>query len=250
MSFVDLLVTGGTGTLGRATVSLLAAAGHAVRVLSRRAGPGLTTGDLERREGLPRLLDGAQGVVHLATTGGARDIRVAATLGAAARQAGVEHLVFVSIVGVDRVPLPYYQAKLDAERRLRASGVGLTVLRATQFHDFVVDLMRSQRPSPLLFVPDIPIQPIDISIVAGRIVELVAAGPDERTQDLGGPRVERFTDLAQAWQQHIGRRRRIMPVRVPGRTFAAYARGGHLTGTGAVTAGPSFADFLAVGRDR
>ena len=106
MSFVDLLVTGGTGTLGRATVPLLAAAGHAVRVLSRRTGPGLTTGDLERGEGLARALDGIHTVVHLATSGGARDVRAAANLAKAAAEAGIEHLVAVSIVGVDNVPLP------------------------------------------------------------------------------------------------------------------------------------------------
>jgi len=250
VSFVDLLVTGGTGTLGRATVPLLAAAGHAVRVLSRRTGPGLTTGDLERGEGLARALDGIHTVVHLATSGGARDVRAAANLAKAAAAAGIEHLVAVSIVGVDNVPLPYYQAKLEVERRLSAAGLPLTVQRATQFHDLIVGILRGQRSSPLLFVPDIPMQPIDVGVVAAALVELVAAGPAGRVADLGGPRVERFTELAEAWQRHVGRQRPVVPVRLPGRTFAAYARGGHLTGTGAVTAGPSFADFLAVGRDR
>ena len=65
---MEVLVTGGTGTLGRATVPLLIAADHDVRVLSRRSGPGLTTGDLERRQGLKRALDGVHTVLHLATS--------------------------------------------------------------------------------------------------------------------------------------------------------------------------------------
>ncbi len=227
---------------------LLRAAGHQVRVLSRRTGPGLATGDLERCEGLGRALHGIPTVVHLATSGGARDVRAATTLAKAAREAGVQHLLFMSIVGVDRVPLPYYQAKLEAERQFAASGLAVTILRATQFHDFVLTLLRNQRPSPLLFVPDIPIQPIDVSVVAARLAELAEAPPAGRMPELGGPRVERFTNLAEQWQQHIGRQRRIVPVRLPGRTFAAYAEGGHLAPKGAVVGSPTFADFLASGR--
>jgi uncharacterized protein YbjT (DUF2867 family) len=244
---MDILVTGGTGTLGRATVPLLRAAGHRVRVLSRRTGPGLSTGDLERRHGLTQALDGIHTVVHLATSGGARDIRAAANLTKAAVEAGVQHLISMSIVGVDRVPLPYYQAKLETERQLQASGLGLTILRATQFHDLVVHILRSQRPSPLLFVPDIPIQPVDTTVVGARLVALVDQQPAGRVRDLGGPSVERFTDLATQWQAHIGRRRRIVPVRLPGRTFAAYGDGGHLARDGAAEGTPSFADFLGAG---
>lgn len=247
MSRVKLLVTGGTGTLGRVTVPLLQAAGHDVRVLSRRIGPGLVTGDLERRQGLAAALDGIHTVVHLASSGGSRDIRAAGNLSQAATEAAVQHLIYISIVGVDRVPLPYYQAKLETERQLKASGLGLTILRATQFHDLVVQILRGQRPSPLLFVPDIPIQPVDTSVVGAGLAALVGQEPAGRVADLGGPQVERFTDLATQWQAHIGRRRRIVPVRLPGRTFAAYAEGGHLARDGAAEGTPSFADFIGVG---
>ncbi len=244
---MEVLVTGGTGTLGRATVPLLIAADHDVRVLSRRSGPGLTTGDLERRQGLKRALDGVHTVLHLATSGGARDVRAAANLSKAAAEAGVHHLVFMSIVGVDGVPLPYYQAKLEAERQLVARGLGLTIQRATQFHDLVVQILRSQRPSPLLFVPDIPLQPIDTSVVARRLVDLVDGEPAGRAPDLGGPRTERFTELARQWQEHIKRARPIVPVKVPGRTFTAYAKGEHVAPEGAVGDSPTFADYVGAG---
>jgi uncharacterized protein YbjT (DUF2867 family) len=159
----------------------------------------------------------------------------------------IEHIIYMSIVGADRVPLPYYQAKVEAERQLQASGLGLTIQRATQFHELVLTVMRTQRAAPLLFVPDIPIQPVDLSAVAARLTSLIGQEPAGRAPDLGGPRVERFTDLAQQWQHHIDRKRRVVPVRLPGRTFAAYAQGGHLAPEGAATATPTFADFLGAG---
>ena len=88
---------------------------------------------------------------------------------------------------------------------------------------------------------------VDLSAVAARLTSLIGQEPAGRAPDLGGPRVERFTDLAQQWQHHIDRKRRVVPVRLPGRTFAAYAQGGHLAPEGAATATPTFAAFLGAG---
>ena len=84
-----ILVTGGTGTLGIPTVAALRAAGQWVRVLSRRTGPGLTTGDLVANVGLREALDGAHTVVHLATASNKTDVDAARNLFAAARQAQI-----------------------------------------------------------------------------------------------------------------------------------------------------------------
>lgn len=246
---VSILVTGGTGTLGRVVVPALRATGRDVWVLShRRSGPGIVTGDLVARTGLPAALRDIDTVVHLATSGNARDIRAMANLTSAAAAAGVGQLLYLSIVGVDEVPLPYYQAKLECERQLASAGVPWTILRATQFHDLIASICRTQRPSPWLFAPDIPIQPIDTSVVARRLVELAAAQPAGRVADLGGPRVERFPELATAYLAAVsGRQRRVVPVRLPGKTFAAYAAGRHLAPEQAAIGTPTFADFLARG---
>jgi uncharacterized protein YbjT (DUF2867 family) len=98
-----VLVTGATGTLGVPTVSLLRAAGHEVRALSRRTGPGLVTGDLVTGAGLRAAVDGVRTVLHLAT--GRKDVVAAQNLVAAAGAVGVAHLVVISIVGVFRIRL-------------------------------------------------------------------------------------------------------------------------------------------------
>ncbi|MFF3064563.1 SDR family oxidoreductase [Oerskovia sp. NPDC057915] len=226
-----ILVTGGTGTLGTPTVTLLRDAGHVVRVLSRsaRPGPAFVTGDLTTGEGLREAFDGAETVLHLATRGPRADVEMGRHVVAAARDAGVGHVVFQSIVGVDRIPLGYYQAKVEVEDLLVASGLPFTILRATQFHEFVDDLFTAQRFSPVLLTPALEVQPIAVPDVAARLVEIVAAGPSGRVADVGGP--ERITgrEAARAWLRATGRRRGVARVRLPGRTFGAYAAGHHMS---------------------
>ncbi len=221
-----IAVTGGTGTLGRPTVAALREAGHDVRVVSRRSGPDLVSADLLTRRGLTRALDGVDVVVHLAT--GRHDDEAARVLAAEVVAVGVGHLIDISIVGVDRIPLPYYQRKLAAERAVAASGAPFTVLRATQFHDLVAALFSSQRRLPVLAAPAFPFQPIDVGDVADRLTELAGGPPAGRVADIGGPEVAEAAALASLWAQAAGLRRSVWPVRLPGRTFAGYRAGHHL----------------------
>ncbi len=157
-----ILVTGGTGTLGRHVVTRLRAGGHDVRVLTRHTPPY----DVDLREGddgLDRALDGTGTVVHCATSARGGDEQAARNLIAAARRAGVEHLVYISIVGVDRVPFPYYRTKLAVERQFEDSGTGWTVLRATQFHDLLFRLFQGLSKSPVMPLPArVKDQPVDV----------------------------------------------------------------------------------------
>src|SRR5215207_1574390 len=160
------LVTGATGTLGAPTLSRLRAAGHDVRALSRRTGPGLTTGDLLTGDGIPEAVRGVDTVLHLATgKRGTGDVEATRTLLGAATDAGVRHLVLVSIVGIDDIPLPYYREKVVVERLIRESGLPHTILRATQFHVFVEEMFTAQRRLPVVLVPAIPSQPIAVEEV-------------------------------------------------------------------------------------
>ncbi|MGW1587266.1 SDR family oxidoreductase [Streptomyces sp. NPDC002386] len=238
-----ILVTGGTGTLGRLVTERLRADGHEVRVLSRRARPHA----VDLREGGPALdtaLAGVETVVHCASSPRGGDERAADHLIAAARRAGVGHLLDISIVGVDRVPLTYYRSKLAVERRIEESGLGWTVLRATQFHDLVASVLRGLSRSPVLVLPaGVSDQPVEVAEVADRLAELAVAPPAGRVPDMGGPQVRTFESLARAWLRATGRRRAVVNVPLPGGTYRAFRAGGHLAPERAVGEG-TFEEYL------
>lgn len=228
---MTLLITGGTGTVGRPTVEACRAAGLAPSILSRRPGPDHVVGDLGDPAALATALEGVTTVLHLATNRRS-DARATARLVSAARAAGVEHLVYLSIVGVDAVPLGYYRSKLACEQLIAASGVPHTILRATQFHDFVGGFFRAQRHLPRLLTLDVPFQPIDTAAVAARLVELVAAEPaGGRVDDLGGPEVLPMAELGRQWQAARAARGRVIEWHAPGKLVATYRAGLHTTGT-------------------
>jgi len=250
----QILVTGATGTLGRNVVGAATAAGHQVRAMSRRSHVGYTgvhwaQADLLADAGVDAAVAGVDVVVHCATQGtGDKDVRSTENLVTAARKAGVDHIAYVSIVGVDRIPLPYYKTKLRVEQTLETSGVGHTVLRATQFHDLIATTFAIQRFSPLLCaLKDVRFQPIDTGDVTRRLVELVDCEPAGRVPDIGGPAVHAHADLARMYLAARGGRRPVVEVPVPGRTAAGFRSGANLASDGAVgTLG--FAEYLAGGQ--
>ncbi|MGW7088110.1 SDR family oxidoreductase [Streptomyces sp. NPDC054871] len=239
-----ILVTGGTGTLGRPLAEKLRAAGHEVRVLSRRSQPYA----VDLREGGPGLdaaVAGTDVVVHCATTQRGGDEKSAAHLVEAARRARVPHLVYISIVGVDRVPLGYYRSKLAVEKLVEESGIGWTVLRTTQFHDLVARILQTSAKLPVMLLPaGVSDQPIEVTEVADRLAELALAPPAGRVDDMGGPAVHTFTELARAYLRASGKRRPLVPVRLAGNAYRGMREGGHLAPRQAVGTG-TFEDFLA-----
>jgi uncharacterized protein YbjT (DUF2867 family) len=281
-----ILVTGGTGALGRPTVDHLLATGHQVRILSRRPDPGgasadqptgrasadqptgrasshrptgaeWVTGDLTTGVGLPAAVAGVGTIVHLATSLGRRDIQHARNLLAVTPR--TTHLVLMSIAGIDRIPMPYYRTKLAVERLIADSGRPYTILRATQFHNLLDRIFTAERFLPALLAPAITLQPIAVEDVAVRLTELVDEPPAAgRAPDIGGPERRPAPDLARAWSSArktaparkaaparkgaaarttLSARtrasgpvahRRVVPIRVPGKAFRAFASGGAL----------------------
>jgi uncharacterized protein YbjT (DUF2867 family) len=248
-----ILVTGGTGTLGRAVVREFGKDGRELRVLSRRSAPlneaegyRRITGDLRTGSGVAAAVEGAGLIVHCATTNGRGDIAAARHLMAAARSTGAgPRVLFVSIVGVDVIPIPYYRAKLAAEQVVAESGLPWTVLRVTQFHDLVARLFAAQRRLPLtLTARRIRVQPIDVRDAARRVVELAEGGPVGRADDTGGPQVQDMRELAHLYNEAHGRRRPVVDLVIPGRIARGYAAGGNLAPGNAV-GDITFADFMA-----
>jgi uncharacterized protein YbjT (DUF2867 family) len=227
---MTILVTGGTGTLGRPTVDLLRARGADVRVMSRTNGPGRVIADLTTGVGLHEALAGTDTVVHLATTARATDVTQTRVLVGAAREAGTSHLVYISIVGVDAIPYSYYRAKYESERMIEESGIPFTILRATQFHDFVAMFIRLQKRLPVILALDVPDQPIAVEEVAARLVELVQAGPSGRVGDIGGPELLGLRDAIAIWQRHAGTHKPVWTIPLFGKTIRAFRAGHHMTG--------------------
>jgi uncharacterized protein YbjT (DUF2867 family) len=247
----QVLVTGATGTLGRKLVGAATAAGHNVRAMSRRSHVGYTgvhwsQADLLANTGVDAAVEGVEVVVHCATQfTGDKDVASTENLITAVRRAGVSHIVYVSIVGIDRIPLPYYKTKLRVERALEASGVGHTVLRATQFHDLIQMSFSIQRFSPLLWtLRGVQFQPIDTRNVTARLVELIDCEPAGRVADIGGPAVHTHAELARMYLAARGGRRPIVEVPVPGRIVAGYRAGANLAPDNPVGT-IDFADYLA-----
>ncbi|WP_433272240.1 SDR family oxidoreductase [Actinosynnema sp. CS-041913] len=229
-----ILVTGGTGRLGRALVPRLADAGHEVRVLTRRerepAAWTWATGDLRTGRGLAEAVDGAAVIIHLATTNGRGDIAATRNLVEAASAAGRPHLVYVSIVGIENVALGYYRAKAACERLVEESGLPWTILRTTQFHDLITAICDVQRRLPVTMMPaKVSFQPIDVTEVAERLVAIAALPAAARVPDLGGPQVRDAAELARSYLRAIGRRRPVWSVRLPVKAIRDYRAGHHLT---------------------
>jgi uncharacterized protein YbjT (DUF2867 family) len=230
-----VLITGGAGVLGQELVSRFRDAGYTARVMSRRPRPAHAPPDLEWAQadlatgaGLKEALAGAPVVIHSAMAGTREaDVDGMGRLIEAARAAQAAHLLYVSIVGIERIPLDYYRLKVEAEQLLAASDVPWSILRATQFHQLIERRLASAAASRL-FMPldvDLQFQPIDPGEVAERIREAAAAGPDGRLPDIGGPEVHRLGDLARVWLRARGLRRLIIPRRAADAVSAGYRRG-------------------------
>jgi uncharacterized protein YbjT (DUF2867 family) len=226
-----IAVAGGTGVVGRRVTEVLRARGHEPVVLSRGTGV-----DLHAGTGLAEALSGADAVIDVSNVKAARASAAVAwfetttrNLLAAAAQAGTQHLVALSIVGIDRVGLGYYQGKLRQEQVLLApdAPVPVSVLRATQFHEFVRDVLARLR-GPLAVVPRMQAQPIAAQEVAVALADLVAGAAVGRAPDLAGPRPESVADMVRRYLRARGSRRPVLQVPMPGAAGRALRSGGLL----------------------
>ena len=253
-----ILVTGGTGTLGRLVVPRLRDAACEVRVLSRRSREGgegveFVTGDLATGEGIDAAVEGTEIIVHCAgSTKGDED--KARHLVRAALAAGVRHLVYISVVGADRIPVAsavdramfgYFASKLAAERVVTESGLPWTTLRATQFHDLILMTARQMARLPVIPVPPgFRFQPVDAGEVADRLVELALGAPAGLVPDIAGPRVYGMAELLRGYLRARGKHRPIVAVPLPGKAARAFRAGANLAPDRAVGR-RTWEDFLA-----
>jgi len=211
------------------------------------------TGDLLKNEGVQPAVDGAGIIVHCA--GGRKgDDEAARNLAEAASRAGARHLVYISVVGADRIPVVsgadrtmfgYFGFKLAAERVIAGSGVPWTTLRATQFHDLSLTVAEQMARLPVIPVPaGVRFQPVDTGEVAARLVELALGAPAGLVPDIAGPQVHTMADLLREYLRARGKRRLLMPVWLPGKAARAVRAGANLAPDRAV-GHRTWEDFLA-----
>jgi uncharacterized protein YbjT (DUF2867 family) len=236
-----VLVTGGTGRLGRYVVARLLEAGCNVHVLARHqrdTPPGVAffTGDLRKGEGVDPAVKGVDAIIHCATSTKG-DADATRNLVTAAIRAGEPHFVHPSIVGIDRIATwGYPKQKLEAERIVEISGLPWTILRITQFFDYCFENSRKLARFPIAApVPaGFTVQPVDSEEVAGRLVELALGEPAGRAADMAGPQASSWVELFRSYLAATHRHRLVVPVRIPGskavRNGALLPPPGHTTG--------------------
>jgi uncharacterized protein YbjT (DUF2867 family) len=210
---MKIVVIGGTGLIGTKTVAILRQGGHEVVAASPRSGINTITG-----EGLKEALAGAQVVVDLANSPSFEDKAVleffetsGRNLLAAEANAGVRHHVALSIVGTDRTPENgYFRAKVAQEKLVGASAIPYTIIRATQFLEFLGDIAASSadgntvRLSPGLF------QPIAADDVAPIVAEVALAAPRNGIVEIAGPERAPFNEIIARYLKAVGDPREVV----------------------------------------
>jgi uncharacterized protein YbjT (DUF2867 family) len=237
-----ILVTGGTGTLGRHVVRRLREAGRDVRIFTRRSGTNedgvrFFSGDLLSGTGIGAAVDGVAKIIHCAGSNKG-DERATQNLVSAALDSGRPDLVCISVVGAERMPVngsidrllfSYFEMKRKAEEVVAASGLPWTTLRATQFYDLVLLVLEKLVMLPIVpFASGVAFQPIDADEVAACLVELALGRPSGLVPDMAGPRVYGMADLIRGYLKATNRRRLLLPVSLPGGAARALRAGANL----------------------
>jgi uncharacterized protein YbjT (DUF2867 family) len=244
-----ILVTGGTGRVGRRTVAHLRDAGARVRALSRHGRGGTEgveyfSGDLTTGEGVDGAVKGAEVIVHCAASTKFPELKAQVRSLVQAAPAGT-HLVYISVVGADRIPVvsrvdrsvaAYFATVRECEEIISGSGLPWTTLRASQFYDgFIMVMVQAMAKLPVVPVPTgWRFQPIDTDEVGARLAELALGAPAGRAPDMAGPRVYTAAELVRSYLRATRRHRLLVPVRVPGKASAAIRAGANLAPNHAV----------------
>jgi uncharacterized protein YbjT (DUF2867 family) len=259
-----VLVTGGTGHLGRDLVARLKGS-HQVRVLARSPGsdPDVewVRGDLATGEGIAEALARIQTVIHAATLSPAArrgyfvpkdlwsspaevDREGTGRLLDEAAAAGIGHFIYVSIVGIDKPRVPYLRRKLEAENLVSSGPVPWSIARATQFHWLQDRLLGRMAQLPVLPLPsNLPMEAVDTTDFADYLVQCVRNGPSGRLPDFGGPEVLTFAEAFDQWRDIRARQVRTLPFPLP-QVIRNGAASMFLTGPGSRRGIVTWSDWL------
>jgi uncharacterized protein YbjT (DUF2867 family) len=209
---MKIVVIGGTGLIGSKTVAILRQRGHQVIAASPQSGVNTLTG-----EGLDEALAGAQVVVDLANSPSFEDKAVLeffktseGNLLAAEEAGGVQHHVVLSIVAIDRTDNGYFRAKVAQEKLIQASGIPYTIVRSTQFMEFLRGIVDSAANGNIVKLPPALFQPIAADDVAAFVAQAALAAPQNGVVEIAGPEREPFNEIVARYLKGIGGPREVV----------------------------------------
>src|SRR6478672_6711562 len=210
---MKIVVIGGTGLIGSKTVSILRQGGHEVVAASPKSGINTITG-----EGLREAMAGAQVVIDLSNSPSFEDRAVleffetsGRNLLAAEAAGGIQHHVALSIVGTDRTPdNGYFRAKVAQEKLIEASGIPYTIIRSTQFLEFLRGIADSSADGNVVRLPPVLFQPIAADDVAANVAEVALAPPRNGIVEIAGPERAPFNEIVARYLKAVGDPREVV----------------------------------------
>jgi uncharacterized protein YbjT (DUF2867 family) len=209
---MKIVVIGGTGLIGSKTIAILRQGGHEVVAASPKSGVNSITG-----EGLKEAMAGAQVVIDLANSPSFEDEAVleffetsGRNLAAAETAAGVRHHVALSIVAIDRTDNGYFRAKVAQEKLIVASGIPYTIIRATQFMEFIGGIADSSADGNRVRLPPVLFQPIAADDIAPIVAEVALAAPQNGIVEIAGPERAPFNEIVARYLKAVGDPREVV----------------------------------------
>ena len=209
---MKIVVIGGTGLIGSKTVAILHQAGHEVVAAAPNTGVNTITG-----EGLKEALGGAHVVIDLANSPSFEDKAVLEFFETSERNllpaeaaAGVRHHVALSIVAIDRTDNGYFRAKVAQEKLIEASGVPYTIIRATQFMEFLRGIADSSTDGNMVRLPPVQFQPIAADDVASIVADVALAAPRNGIVEIAGPERGPFNEIIAHYLRAVGDPREVV----------------------------------------
>jgi len=233
---MQILLTGGTGVLGSQVAPRLQKFGYTVRIMSRQPAPqGLdpdtewSQADVTTGTGLVEAVSNIDMVVHAASNpmrAKSVDVEGTGRLLTHAQAFGVQKFMYISIIGIERIPLGYYRHKLATEKLIAKSELNWSILRISQFHPLIDMFLHSLTRLPIVPLPgDVQLQTIDPGEAGDYVVQCINNDKIGRLPDLAGPEVWRLRDMVLPWQTACDMDKPIWDINIPGKISAGFRAG-------------------------
>jgi uncharacterized protein YbjT (DUF2867 family) len=231
--YLRILVTGSTGQLGSALLNQLKGSEYKVKITSRKKPEDIGTfewvySDLFTGEGIEEAVKDVEVIIHAATSPikNSRIIEVIGLEKFLSKLQHIKHFIYPSIVGIDEIPLKYYKLKYEAEELLKNSSIPYTIVRGTQFHSFVENLLLSKPLFKRYVIPgNIKFQSIDVGEFANHLIDIINKGPQGRTDDFGGPDIMTLREMAELKIKINNETNKVLNISLPGKLYKSFYDG-------------------------